>query len=95
MNIDSKPTKRLSKEQWRSIIQEQQQSDLNQTAFCESRDLCLATFCNWKKKLNMTTPATPQSTEWLELPVHTTKQSHQLWDIELQLPGNIILRLRQ
>lgn len=94
MNTDPKPAKRLTKEQWRTLIREQQQSALNQTEFCKSRGLCLATFHNWKKRLNITaTPAQPD--QWLELPVHTASSGDTPWDIELQLPGNVILRMRQ
>ena len=91
---EPKSAKRLTKEQWRSLIKEQQQSPLNQTEFCKSRGLCLATFCNWKKRLNIT-PSTSQPTDWVELPVQAATQNTVAWDIELQLPGNIILRMRQ
>lgn len=94
MISEPKSAKRLTKEQWRSLIQEQQQSSLNQTEFCKSRRLCLATFCNWKKRLNITS-ATPQPAEWVELPMQAETRDASAWDIELQLPGNIILRIRQ
>ena len=94
MISEPKPAKRLTKEQWRALILEQQQGPLNQTEFCKSRGLCLATFHNWKKRLNITaTP--PQSIEWLELPAQTANKDNSPWDIELQLPGNIVLRIRQ
>lgn len=91
---EPRSAKRLTKEQWRSLIQEQQQSPLNQTEFCKNRGLCLATFCNWKKRLNIT-PVTSQPADWVELPVQAATQNTAAWDIELQLPGNIILRMRQ
>ena len=97
MISEPKPVKRLTKEQWRILIQEQQQSPLNQTEFCKSRGLCLATFHNWKKRLNIssTPPLPAEWPEWLELPVQTTTRDDTPWDIELQLPGNIVLRMRQ
>ena len=94
MNTEPKPAKRLSKDQWRALILEQQESSLNQTQFCQHHGLCLATFYNWKKRLNMSAPAQPA--HWLEVPVQdVSRSSSSSWDIELQLPGDIILRMRQ
>ena len=96
MSIEPKPAKRRSRDQWRALIQEQQESSLNQAEFCHSRGLCLGTFYNWKKKLGVTAPAQSQPVDWLELPVQKNALcSSSPWDIELQLPGNIILRMRQ
>ena len=96
MTQTATPPKRLSKEQWQALISEQQNSTLTQSGFCQSRGLCLATFCNWKRKLNppenMITDANPQ---WIELPVVDQTVSRQTWDIELELPGHVILRMRQ
>ncbi|WOG29929.1 IS66 family insertion sequence element accessory protein TnpA [Endozoicomonas sp. 8E] len=61
----SKTAKRLTKEQWQNLISEQRSGSMNQSEFCRFKGLCLATFYNWKSKLN-----TPETTpQWVELPV--------------------------
>ena len=88
--------KRLSKNQWQALITEQQNSSATQAEFCRSKGLCLATFYNWKKKLgNNDKPADRKAPEFIELPVTSEPLSRQAWDIELELPGNVILRMRQ
>ncbi|TMO72342.1 hypothetical protein CWC16_19825 [Pseudoalteromonas sp. S3776] len=94
MTQTSSSPKRLSKEQWQAQICEQQHGTVNQSEFCRSKGLCLATFNNWKRKLKPTEKAgTENSPHWVELPI--VDQPSQAWDIELELPGNVILRMRQ
>ena len=88
--------KRLSKEQWQALILEQQNSAMTRTKFCRAKGLCLATFYNWKRKLNPPEQAASNANpQWVELPVVDQPATQQTWDIELELPGNIILRMRQ
>ena len=89
-------SKRLSKEQWQALITEQQNSAMTQSAFCRSKALCLATFYNWKRKLHSAeSSAIDAAPQWVELPVIDPSAPQQTWDIELELPGNVILRMRQ
>lgn len=87
--------KRMTKEQWQSLISEQQKAGMTQSEFCRSKGLSLATFHNWKRKINtVETPAT-EAPQWIELPADRLPATQQTWDIELELPGNITLRMRQ
>ena len=96
MNQTAATPKRLTKQQWQDLISEQQSSTMNQSEFCRSKGLCPATFYNWKRKLNSNKQNTAEtSPQWVELPVVGQPALQQTWDIELQLPGNIILRMRQ
>ena len=94
MSNDAPRLKRLSKEQWQRLIEEQQNSSMTQSDFCLSKGLNLAIFYNWKRKLsaseNTTTETRPQ---WIELPTASQHSRQQAWDIELELPGNVILRM--
>jgi len=45
---------RLSKEQWASIIEQQIQSELSIELFCQERDIGLASFAKWKRRLSST-----------------------------------------
>ena len=96
MSNQIEPNKRLGKEQWQALISEQQNSSMNQSEFCRSKGLCLATFYNWKRKLSdAPKPVNSKSPEFIELPVTSQPYHQQAWDIELELPGNVILRMRQ
>lgn len=96
MTQTSTPPKRLSKEQWQNLISEQHSSSMSQSEFCRTKELCLATFYNWKRKLSATAKNTTEtSPQWVELPVVSQPASQQTWHIELELPGNVILRMRQ
>ena len=46
-----KPFARLSPEQWQHIINEQLESGMSQKDFCQSRNISIATFSSWKRKL--------------------------------------------
>ena len=88
--------RRRSGEDWKRLIAEQQQSGLSQEAFCRERGLALSTFCNRKRRLAETTPASHSAqSDWLELPVGLTPPISVNWDIELDLGNGVCLRLRQ
>ena len=88
--------KRLSKEQWQALISEQQDGSLTQAEFCRTKGICLATFSNWKRKLSDNHKLiNPEQPDFIELPVVSESLTRQTWDIELELPGNVILRMRQ
>lgn len=96
MSNDAPRLKRLSKEQWQRLIEEQQNSSMTQSEFCLSKELSLATFYNWKRKLNASEKtATETSPQWIEAPTTSQHSRQHAWDIELELPGNVILRMRQ
>lgn len=46
--------RRLSAQQWRVLIEEQQRSGLSQRAFCAAHGLTVGTFKNWKQRLGPT-----------------------------------------
>jgi transposase-like protein len=97
------PTKfaRLSPEQWQQIIDQQLESGLNQKDFCQSRHISLATFSNWKRKLKndsptqLGEPASTNNQDWVAFPtVLPETSSSPAWNMELELPGGVILRMR-
>ena len=45
---------RMSKGQWAAIIEQQRQSDLSIELFCQERDIGLASFNKWKRRLSST-----------------------------------------
>ncbi len=110
MNQSQKPFTRLNREQWLQIINQQLESGLNQKNFCKIHSISLAAFSNWKRKLKeeaesrsqtiqpqLDSQSDPQSDkEWIELPVDMPAiAEHSPWHMELELPGGVILRMRQ
>ncbi len=53
MNQLTKPFTRLTPEQWQQIIDQQMAGGLSQKAFCQTQNISLATFTNWKRKLQI------------------------------------------
>ncbi len=106
MNQTQKPFTRLNHEQWQQIVNQQLESGLNQKKFCQIHNISLATFSNWKRKLKDESAPHSQTIqpqhdsqfdkEWIELPVDLPSTAkHSPWHMELELPGGVILRMRQ
>ncbi len=110
MNQTQKPFIRLNHEQWQQIINQQIESGLNQKKFCQTHNISLATFSNWKRKLKEASESHSQTVQpqpdshsehlsdrqWIELPVDLPSTAeHTPWHLELELPGGVILRMRQ
>ncbi len=95
-------SKRRSRIEWQELIDEQAASGLSQKAFCAQRDIPLATFGYWKRKLRSVSPSLPAGSgadpvslaDWIELPTHEPASGGG-WQIELELGNGLCLRLRQ
>ena len=87
-------SKRLSKEQWQQFINEQLDSGMTQADYCAANELSIASFSKWKHKLRREQSDGDQTPQWIELPMQAN-DSQPAWDIELELPGNVILRMRR
>ncbi|WP_067522929.1 IS66 family insertion sequence element accessory protein TnpA [Endozoicomonas ascidiicola] len=101
MNQDPHQSGRRTTSQWQELIDQQRDSGITQKAFCELHNICLSTFTLWKRKLKPIAgrpeqPLLPES-DWIE--VQTNGHSHAPeqvpWEIELDLPGGVILRMRR
>lgn len=100
--MNQKSSNRRSAAEWHNLIGQQQESGVSQKAFCELNDICLSTFSLWKRKLTQhdVTPLSQQSVaapEWIELPANLDRAvpEQSKWDMELELPGGVILRMRR
>jgi len=98
---------RRSDDQWADLFAQFDASGLPATTFCQQKGIAYGTFTRRRRRLAAggTKPATPQATtaDWLpiEFASHgndrggagdgTTAAS---WDVELDLPGGVQLRLR-
>ena len=88
--------------QWKKLIEDQKQSDLNIKEYCQQNTLTTSNFYGWRKRLK-TFKAEPihplnneQSipTDWLKLDLDA-KPAIKKWDIELHLPNGCILKMNQ
>lgn len=102
MPLQDKPFARLSSQQWQQIINQQLESGLSQKDFCRSHQISLATFSNWKRKLNTDTgndfssPDPALDKDWIALSAGLPEPSDDSsWHMELELPGGVILRMRR
>ncbi|WP_257295686.1 hypothetical protein [Endozoicomonas sp. YOMI1] len=91
---------RRTSSQWQNLINQQQESGVSQKAFCELNDICLSTFTLWKRKLTQATVKSAQpehGPEWHQLPTgfDDPVPDPSKWDMELELPGGVILRMRR
>ena len=87
-----------SAEQWRELFCEFAQSGQTRERFCAERNVKLSTFSRWRKRLRDDSHAVAANTEdsmFVELASQTRKPSGVSWDVELELGGGVVLRLRQ
>ena len=69
MSTNHRPSVRRNREQWQSLINEQQQSGLTQAQFCQQNKLAVSSFYNWKRRLSESTEyKQPAEDSWLSLP---------------------------
>ena len=80
------PVKRGEAE-WTNIMAEFERSGMSQRKFCEARGLSLKTFANWRCRLGR--GARRGSFVELAPPVVSG------WDVELDLGGGVVLRVRR
>ena len=88
---------RRSAEQWQEILQRFEHSSQTQPAFCAAEGLALSTFSLWRRKLNSSRGMIPNNDAamFVALPGSNIPVSTTLWDVELQLGADVVLRLRR
>ncbi len=90
---------RRTAQQWQGFVDKWQQGNLSITEFCEQEGLAQSNFYQWKKKLlgNRSVQQSEQTdvSSWLQLPQTNTGNVDAGWDMELSLPGGVVLRMRQ
>lgn len=89
-NVSKSPKIFRSERQWREILDRFASSGLTQEQFCAREELALSTFYSWRAKLS-TESALPRVTDFVEVTPPSVSSS---FDIELALPGGVVLRMR-
>ena len=93
------PTKqrrvRRSESEWRELFARFEQSGQTGEAFCAEHGIVLSSFLRWRKKLRPSARIAPMAAHeplFVEL---TSKREAAHWEVELELGGGIVLRLRR
>ena len=88
---------RRSAEQWREIQQRFEHCSQTQAAFCAAEGLALSTFTLWRRKLDSSREliTNNDAAMFVALPDSNIPVSTTLWDVELQLGADVVLRLRR
>jgi hypothetical protein len=76
--------------EWADIVARHEQSGLSRREFCEREGLALSSLSRWQQKLRAGEP--PQFID--VTPGQAAMSSASDWDIEVELPNGIKLRLR-
>lgn len=84
---------RRTREQWRDLIDGQPGSGLSVQAYCRLHGLAVSGFYLWRNKL--AGAPLPAAGDWLSLPVSDAEVSNANWQLELVLPGGVMLRMKQ
>lgn len=86
---------RRSEAEWRQLFARFDQSGQTREAFCAEHGIVLSSFIRWRKKLRQGLSRPPVAVHdpvFVEL-TSTREEPH--WDVELELGGDVVLRLRR
>ena len=74
---------------------------LSMQDFCHQENISISSFNRWRQQLTLPTQTHDKNADWIELSSSTEQNSSPVlpdstsnWNIELVLPGDIILRIR-
>ena len=90
-------TKRRTREQWQELVDKQVESELSVSEFCAHHDLTVSNFYLWRKKLSDDSQSLAQQDNWLafDMPASANQSAGSAWEIELALPGGVVLRMNR
>jgi len=84
-----------SADQWRAIMSRYAASGLTQEQFCAREDLAISTFCSWRARVSLNGGAADGESaldnDFVDV---TPPLAQSVFDMELALPGGVVLRMR-
>jgi hypothetical protein len=90
---------RRSEETWRKLVGRFEQSGQMREQFCADQGLALSTFSRWRQRLRsgiQNKASSPTEAVFVELtPGEALASEAAVWDVELQLGTDVVLRLRR
>ena len=75
---------RRSRAEWEELISQYRESGVSKDAFCKREGVSRSSFGVWHRKLG------GESGDFVEVAPPRSR-----WDIELELPGSVLLRMRR
>ena len=81
--------------QRRELLARQRQSGLSVAAFCRERSLSIVSFYRWRRELAGTDAAPAGLAERAGFIELGSLGKHAEWELELDLGGGVVLRLRR
>ena len=90
-------TKRRTRAQWQELVDKQAESELSVSEFCTHHDLTVSNFYLWRKKLSDDSQSLAPQDNWLafDMPARANQNAGSTWEIELALPGGVVLRMNR
>lgn len=93
---------RRSREEWEQIMDRFHSSGMTGAAFCRKNKLVTSSFENWKKKVGVGSGSISPKPAFVEWPVvaetassaSTSERGLSAGEVELSLPGGVVLRWR-
>lgn len=83
-----------STDQWRAIMSKYATSGLTQEDFCAREGLAISTFCSWRSRISLSSDVidgdSVSDNGFIDV---TPPVAQSAFDIELTLPGGIVLRM--
>jgi putative transposase len=74
---------------WEALIRKFEQGGISRQRFCADAAIAVSTFDYWRRKFRREDPA---AAGFIELPPMSSRSD---WDVELDLGGSVVLRLRR
>jgi hypothetical protein len=98
--------RRRSRSQWQALLARAEQSELSVANFCRNEDISAASFYQWRQRLAAGAPSRSdagrqqagEATPFVDLGTLGAAGGDggaNAWTIELQLGGDVVLRLRR
>jgi len=82
---------RRTETEWRALIERFEKSGLSVSAFCRRAKLSRGTFVVWRRRLAERPGSAPAFVEWVA-PSAAEAEATGAGELELQLPGGVVLR---
>ena len=89
---------RRSREEWRALVSRFEESSQTREAFCAQMGLSVSTLRRWCSRFReRPRPAVSRAPVFVELPAEEKRVEASVhpWEVELQLGGGVVLRLRR
>lgn len=94
--------KRRTIEDWKLILAQFHASELTIIEFCKQHKLTVSNFYKWRKhieqldtrNIDLSAKLSSASDDWQAITVNSQLANAKQWDIELTLPGGVMLNMR-